>query len=215
MDDRGGSSIVRRMALLVGVLAFVGLLAFGLFSKAPDTGIDDALAESRAVEPPGFELPVLQEGMGPGVVGPVEGASADGSVSLDELEGTPVVLNFWASWCVPCREEAAVLERAWRASGDEGVAVIGLNMQDLTEDANAFLREFDVSYPNIRDESNDVAVEWGVTALPETFFVSAEGEVVGHVIGQVSAEQLERGIAAARSGTPIGALSGGDRRPSE
>jgi cytochrome c biogenesis protein CcmG/thiol:disulfide interchange protein DsbE len=91
--------------------------------------------------------------------------------------------------------------------------MLGLNMQDLTGDASDFMREFRISYPNVRDQSDDVAIDWGLAALPETFFIDARGRVVGHVIGAVSGSQLRAGISAARSGQPIGARSGGDRRP--
>jgi len=85
-------------------------------------------------------------------------------------------------------------------------------MQDLTEDARDFMREFGVSYLNVRDQSNPVARRWGVSGLPETFFITGRGNVVSHVIGVISEEQMRAGIAAARSGRPAGLLEGGDRR---
>jgi cytochrome c biogenesis protein CcmG/thiol:disulfide interchange protein DsbE len=133
-------------------------------------------------------------------------------VSLGQLRGTPVVLNFWASWCDPCRAEAPVLERAWARERARGVLFLGLNMQDITDDAHAFTRAARVTYPSVRDESNGVAHRWGVTGLPETFFLSAQGRVVGHVIGAVSPGQLAAGIAAARAGRALGVESGGQRR---
>jgi cytochrome c biogenesis protein CcmG/thiol:disulfide interchange protein DsbE len=124
-----------------------------------------------------------------------------------------VVLNFWASWCIPCREEAPTLERAWRRARAAGILFLGLNMQDFPEDARAFMREFDNTYLNVRDQSNGVARDWGVTGIPETFFITARGRVVGHVIGVVSAAQLRHGIESARRGRPLGSLKGGDRLP--
>jgi len=202
-----------RVAAVLAVALFVALLAYGLIAQAPNTGIDDSLAQAQAAPAPGFELSVLQRGsLGSELEPEVGPALADGSVALDELRGTPIVLNFWASWCVPCREEAPLLDRSWREARDDGVLFVGLNMQDLTEDARAFMREFDVSYLNVRDQSNGSARKWGVIGLPETFFVTPQGEVVSHVIGVISEEQMRQGIAAARSGRPVGALSGGDRR---
>jgi cytochrome c biogenesis protein CcmG/thiol:disulfide interchange protein DsbE len=93
------------------------------------------------------------------------------------------------------------------------VLFLGLNMQDLTAEARAFIRKFENSYLNVRDQSNGVARDWGVTGIPETFFITAEGRVVGHVIGVISAERLSQGVAASRSGRPLGSLEGGDRRP--
>jgi cytochrome c biogenesis protein CcmG/thiol:disulfide interchange protein DsbE len=201
---------------VIAVVLFLALLAYGLATKAPDTGIDDRLDRAQAPPAPAFELPVLQRGsLGPELSAELRGALADGRIAVHELRGTPVVLNFWASWCVPCREEARLLERTWRRQRESGLLFVGLNMQDVTADARAFIREFDNSYLNVRDRSNDVARKWGVTGLPETFFLTARGRVVSHVIGVVSPRQMSEGIAAARSGRPVGSREGGDRRPTQ
>jgi len=198
-------------ALLAG--GFVALLVYGVLSKAQDTTIDDSLARSRAVPAPAFELPVLQPGAaGSPAAMRAAPALADGRLALRELRGTPVVLNFWASWCVPCREEAPALERGWREQGRRGVLFLGLNMQDITDDARAFIRDFGLTYPNVRDRGNEVARRYGATGLPETFFISATGNVVAHVIGVVSAQQLRDGVAAAQAGRPLGVKEGGERR---
>jgi cytochrome c biogenesis protein CcmG, thiol:disulfide interchange protein DsbE len=203
-----------RAAGLVVVGLFIALLAYGLAKQSPKTDIDDALARGEPVRAPGFELPVLERGsLGPVLETRLRAVLADGRVALDELRGTRVVLNFWASWCVPCREEAPTLERAWRRVRGQGVLFLGLNMQDFPEDARAFIGEFDNSYLNVRDQSNGVARDWGVTGIPETFFITRRGRVVGHVIGVVSPDQLREGIASARRGRPLGALTGGDQRP--
>lgn len=214
--NRSSAGVGGRVARAVGMLtaaAFVALLAYGLLAQAPQTGIDDSLARSESPPAPGFDLPVLHEGS----LGPLErglaDATRDGRIDLTELRGTPVVLNFWASWCIPCREEAPILEREWRRARDGGVLFVGLDMQDVTEDARDFIAEFDITYLNVRDQRKDVARRWGVTGIPETFFVTRDGKVVGHVIGAVTAKQLRRGIAAAREGRVLGATSGGARLP--
>jgi cytochrome c biogenesis protein CcmG, thiol:disulfide interchange protein DsbE len=202
--------VIAVLSLIAGLLA---LVVYGLTASSPDDSIDSRLAERRAAEAPALELPVLQQGsLGP-LSDELRPALADDRLALGELPGIPVVLNFWASWCPPCRSEAPLLERTWRSMRGEGVVMLGLNMQDLTGDARDFMREFHVSYPNVRDQSDDVAIDWGVAALPETFFIDARVRVVGHVIGAVSDSQLRAGIAAARSGKPVGVRSGGDRRP--
>ena len=199
--------------MLTGVVALVGLLAFGLLTTAPNDTIDQSLADGKPVAAPGFELELLQEGRLPaGLARDVEPALADGTVRLDELRGTPVVLNFWASWCVPCREEAPLLAGSWRRYGSRGVLFVGLNMQDATEDAEEFMREFDNDYLNVRDPSDATAREWGVTGIPETFFITPRGDVVSHAIGVVSPEQIQAGIAATRSGQAVSPLSGGAQR---
>ena len=190
-------------ALAVGL--FVALLAYGIATQSPDTDIDDRLRRGETAPAPSFELSVLERGQGPA-------ALADGRLALSELRGTPVVLNFWASWCPPCRTEAPVLEQSWRDNRND-VLFLGLNMQDLTGEARDYLADFGNTYPHVRDPSNDVARDWGVTGLPETFFLSSSGDVVGHVIGAASSEQLRDGIAAATRGRVAGARQGGDRRP--
>jgi cytochrome c biogenesis protein CcmG/thiol:disulfide interchange protein DsbE len=202
------------LAALLLVVLFVALLAYGLTTTGVDTTIDSRLSESRAPRAPAFELPVLQQGApGRELRRTVTDAAGDGTVALAELRGRPVVVNFWASWCPPCRTEAPLLERRWRRGRGGGVVFLGLNMQDLTGDARDFIDEFDISYLNVRDKGNDVATEWGVSALPETFFVDARGRVVGHVVGAISRRQLAAGIAASRAGRVLGQRSGGESRP--
>ena len=199
---------------VTAVIAFIALLTYGLLTSAPDQTIDDALARAETVPAPGFKLDILDAGRPPAKLRVVvERAAADGRLSLAELRGTPVVLNFWASWCDPCRQEAPVLERGWQRAGREGVLYVGLNMQDITTDARQFLREFDVSYPNVREPDDRTARRYGLTGLPETYFISAGGEVVSHVIGAIDDEQLRRGVAAARRGRPESTIEGGERQP--
>jgi cytochrome c biogenesis protein CcmG/thiol:disulfide interchange protein DsbE len=199
---------------LLGFLAatgFIGLLTYGLIAQAPDRTIDDALAANQAAEAPGFNLDVLTDGR-PGPLSEAWGrASQDRKVDLAELRGTPVVLNFWASWCDPCREEAPLLQRGWENARPRGVLFLGLNMQDVREDARDFLREFRQDFPNVRDPDRGSARRWGVTGIPETFFISRSGKVVGHVIGTVTRQQLADGVQAALSGQPLEAAQGGSQ----
>lgn len=195
------------------VAAVLALLFYGLTTQGPNTTIDDALAASHAIPAPSYDLAVLREGNpGPLLADPLRPVLADGRVSSDELRGRPYVLNFWASWCVPCREEAPRLQRAWREARGDGMLFVGLDMQDITEDAKHFMDTFRVDYLNIRDPSNDIARKYGVTGVPETFFISARGEVVAHVIGVVSEKQLAAGMAAAKAGRPQPAREGGARK---
>lgn len=203
---------LRRAVLVLGAMLPIGLLAFGLAIKAPEKGIDQALAEGRRSPAPDFRLKVLQAGSLPPALRTQRGVLGRDDLTLSDLRGSPIVLNYWASWCLPCREEAPLLERGWTRFGRRGVVFLGLNMQDLTQDARGFIREFGISYPNVRDQSDRTARKWGVTGLPETFFVDRRGGVVGHVIGVIGREQLEAGIEAAQRGRPLQAGQGGDRR---
>jgi cytochrome c biogenesis protein CcmG/thiol:disulfide interchange protein DsbE len=210
---RGGLRLVLRLLGIGLALAFVALLAYGLTTKATDASVDEALSRGEAVAAPGFDLVPLAGGRPRDLTRPWQKAAADGRVRLEELRGTPVVLNFWASWCDPCRAEAPVLERGWRAAERQGVLFLGLNQQDVREDARDFLYQFAITFPHVRDPGKDSARAWGVTGIPETFFISARGDVVGHVVGAVSEQQLEAGVAAALTGRPGGVKKGGDRRP--
>lgn len=211
--ERSPLRLVGRIAAALIGVAFVALLAYGLVTKSPDRTVDDGLRKTGSVAAPALSQPVLERGdLGEPLRSRVGGVLSAPRVSLGQLRGTPMVLNFWASWCDPCRAEAPVLERAWERERARGVLFLGLNMQDITDDAHAFTRAARVTYPSVRDQSNGVAHRWGVTGLPETFFLSAQGRVVGHVIGAVSPGQLAAGIAAARAGRALGVESGGQRR---
>ncbi len=207
-------SVALRVAGIATAALFVALLVYGVLSKPSDTTIDDSLARGDPPPAPDFELDLFARGFpGPALSPLVTRAAADGRIALQELTGRPVVVNYWASWCVPCREEAPLLEQTWQQVRNGGVVVLGLNMQDVTDDARAFMREFSITYPNVRDPTNRTARDWGVTGLPETFFISPRGKVVGHVIGVVSPQQLRAGITAARAGRPTASGQGGARRP--
>lgn len=202
------------LVAITAVVAFVGLLAYGLLAKATDTTIDDALSRGIAPPAPGFMLEVLNAGDDAAVrrTG-ANGALSDGQLDSVELRGVPFVLNLWASWCQPCQQEAPVLEQGWRQLGGRGVLFVGLDMQDLSGDAQDFLKSNDITYPTIREPSNDVAKSYGATGIPETYFVDGDGRVVAHAIGVVSAAQLQAGVRAATQGRVLGTLSGDQFAP--
>ena len=110
-------------------------------------------------------------------------------VELRSLRGQPVVVNFWASWCVPCRREMRALEAAHRELGDR-VAFVGVNHQDSRTAALALLDETDVSYPSGRDPSGDVALDYGLRGLPSTVFVAPDGELLATWLGPVDTDGL-------------------------
>jgi cytochrome c biogenesis protein CcmG/thiol:disulfide interchange protein DsbE len=108
-----------------------------------------------------------------------------GTVRLSSLKGRPVMVNFWASWCVPCREEAPLLEQTWQRYQDKDLAFLGVNIWDSETNARAFMREFGITYPNAIDADGKVAIDYGLHGVPETFFVDRQGRLASKYIGPV------------------------------
>jgi len=141
----------------------------------------------------------------PGGGRPVQGDSApdfslvlfDGSeVSLSNLRGQVVVLNFWASWCDPCRQEASDLQKVWEMYEGKGVVFLGLSYKNAEEDSRAFVKELGITYRNGADDPRGkISRAYGVTAVPETFVIDAEGKVAWVYIGEVQADELVQRLA--------------------
>lgn len=116
------------------------------------------------------------------------------TISLEDLRGKGVVLNFWASWCAPCRDEAPLLEAMWRREKENGIVFIGLDYLDQEPAAKAYLAEFDITYPNGPDLQSAAARRYGIKGVPETFFIDADGMiqevVVGPIVNQAQLEAL-------------------------
>ena len=117
-------------------------------------------------------------------------------VSLSALRGQVVVINFWASWCPPCREEAAYLERSWRAYRGEGVVFIGVDYADTDREALAYIDEFDITYPNGPDIGTRISQAYRIQGVPETFFVAKDGSLRGVKIGPLASPELEEKLDA-------------------
>jgi cytochrome c biogenesis protein CcmG/thiol:disulfide interchange protein DsbE len=107
-------------------------------------------------------------------------------IRLSELRGKVVVINFWASWCEPCRDEAAFLEQAWRQYKDRGVVFIGVNYVDSETSARAYLKEFGITYFNGPDIGSEIYQRFRAKGVPETYFIGKDGNVYGNVIGPIT-----------------------------
>ncbi len=108
-----------------------------------------------------------------------------GSFSLTEQRGRVVVVNFWASWCIPCRDEAPTLERTWRKYKDRGVVFVGVDYVDSEREAQAFIKEFGITYPNGPDLGTDISRRYHMQGVPETYFVGKDGQLYGNHIGPI------------------------------
>jgi cytochrome c biogenesis protein CcmG/thiol:disulfide interchange protein DsbE len=115
-------------------------------------------------------------------------------LSLSDLRGKPVVLNVWASWCDPCREEAPAIERVWQQYQDRGVVFVGIDIWDSEADGKGFIERFGLTYPNGPDAAGNIGKQYGVTGVPETFLIGKDGKVARKFIGAVSERQLAASV---------------------
>lgn len=128
-------------------------------------------------------------------------------ISLNDLRGKVVFLNFWASWCPPCRAEARDLEEAWQKYKDKKIVFLGIDIQDTEAAALAFLKEFEITYLNGRDASGKISIDYGVWGIPETFFIDPEGRITYKHVGDLGLpiitsklDEAQRGFISAKEG---------------
>jgi len=188
-----------RLLLQASALALVALLLGLLVQRTLAQGagphlVSEVKAGNRPLAPD-FELDVIWPHA---ETWPAELRSglSDGELSLRELRGYPVVMNFWASWCEPCKAEAPRLTSSAEAHAGE-VVFLGVDVQDFKSDARRFLERYETNYVSVRDGGGRLYSEYGLTGLPETYFLDSGGRIVAHVLGEISRAQLEDGIETA------------------
>jgi cytochrome c biogenesis protein CcmG/thiol:disulfide interchange protein DsbE len=124
-----------------------------------------------------------------------------GTLSLASLRGKVVAINFWASWCGPCRDEAPLLQRAWTENRAKGLVVLGVDANDYSGDARRFVRRHGLTYPILHDAHGSTLGHWGVPGLPTTFVVDRGGRVVAKVVGGLrvgdNSQSFSREVAVA------------------
>jgi cytochrome c biogenesis protein CcmG, thiol:disulfide interchange protein DsbE len=163
----------RTFAVFIAVLAVIGLLGYGLLNKSAE-----ALEPGEPV--PATPLPKLEGG---------------GNGSVADYRGRWVLVNVWASWCNPCRDESPALERFYRAHRDQRFTILGIDTNDLSDDALSFIRKYRITYPQLRDGNGDFSQEeLGTTGVPESFLVGPDGRLVLHRLGPVTAEYLDSNV---------------------
>jgi cytochrome c biogenesis protein CcmG/thiol:disulfide interchange protein DsbE len=168
-----------KRSLVVAVLA--GIVALFAWALSREQTLASPLIGKPA---PAFSMPLY---------------AADSTISLAGLRGTPVVLNFWASWCLSCRDEARVLEAGWQRHGP-GVAFVGIAVNDEADAAKAFIRRYGKTYLLGADVDGSAAVDYGLYGVPETFFIGRDGTILGRHIGPLSTEELDQRIAELERG---------------
>ena len=161
----------------IAAAALVGLLAYGLVAKHSDTTLDDAVAKGQRPAAPVSALPWLQK---------------TGSGSLADYKGKVVVLNVWASWCDPCREEMPLLQKTHEAIKSKGGVVLGVDTQDASGNAKEFLDEVKASFPSVRDKDRSYGSKFGVNGYPETFLIDRQGRVAALRRFPVTQEWLDQ-----------------------
>jgi cytochrome c biogenesis protein CcmG, thiol:disulfide interchange protein DsbE len=162
----------RLVALIVGaaMLALLALMIWGIGRQAAGSVGQVPVAVRPA---PSFAIQLFD----------------GGTFDLSTMQGKPVLVNFWASWCIPCEDEAPTLERVSRAYRDR-IAFIGVDVQDTDASAKEFVRRFGVSYPNGPDPSGSISVEYGMSGVPESYFVDRDGKIVRKWQGPLDDQRL-------------------------
>jgi cytochrome c biogenesis protein CcmG/thiol:disulfide interchange protein DsbE len=174
----------RKLLILYGVslVNVVLLVVFltQLLTPAPKTSSDPLVGHPA----PDFSLTLLH---------PQNNTSM---LSLSELKGRPVVLNFWASWCAPCKEELPLLEQTWRQLQAQGTDVVflGIDFQEARSDAASFLQGYHITYPIVLDGDGAVTLKYGMTALPQTVFINRAGEIATRIPGELTSQTLSTSL---------------------
>jgi cytochrome c biogenesis protein CcmG, thiol:disulfide interchange protein DsbE len=168
------------IAVICVLGALLALLAYGLAQNEPDRAVDEALARGERKDAPALELPRLGGG---------------GRAALADYRGQIVVLNFWASWCKPCRDESPLLQRWHRRIKARGGTVLGVDILDVTGRAQEFIDEYGLTYPMLKDKDGEGLEQFGVVAYPETFVIDRQGRIAAVRRGPVDDDFMETSVA--------------------
>ena len=161
------------LCVCIVFLIFAAFMSFGLVNRQSVTSMS-------GLTHVGKDMPVI------------DGISFDREkIYLSSKSMTPVIINFWASWCAPCVDEAPVLQQAWEEYRDQGVLFVGVNFQDDSPTARQHVSHFGITYPNIEDSGGLISIDYGVIGIPVTFFVDPGGVVSGRYVGSIPKSQLD------------------------
>ncbi len=173
------NSTLRNIIVIGSVVAILGVLAAGLLKPAQEGNKSTALLEGKAA--PVFDLAMIN----------------GGRIQLEQFKGKPVVLNFFASWCVPCKDEAPMLSQAAVEYSKKGVVFLGIAYNDKEDKAREFANTYDLGFPILMDDSSDAgrtSVKYALFGVPETFFIDKDGIVQKHHPEPITRAKLEAGL---------------------
>ena len=180
---------VRKRRIIIFLLlslfsvALLALLGSQLLIPVQTQGQNGNAGDSPLVghPAPDFTLPALSSHAAP-------------AIHLAGFRGKPMMLNFWASWCVPCQHEAPLLEATWQRVQGQGMVFLGIDFEDTQSDALNFLQQYGITYPNVVDATGSVGINYGVTGVPETFFIDRHGVIIHKVIGELTEQTLQSNL---------------------
>ena len=180
---RGGRLLVLVVLVVVAVVLPAGaaLLDRGQTTRLEPLTPPSSISTAAQAYPPGPPAPALR----------LQGLDGR-QVALAALRGRPVVVNFWATWCDPCKSESPTLQRLWEEYRKRGVVFVGVDFNDVAGDARRFVRKKGLTYPMVRDRAGSVANRYDLTGVPETFVVDRRGRVVEHFKGPIDVRDTER-----------------------
>ena len=170
-------------------IGLLSLLAWQLLTPAQSshgTGnstVSNVIATLKGRPAPNFTQPALSDQRIP-------------PISLANYKGKAVVLNFWASWCSPCQDEASLFQAEWQTVQSRNIVFLGVDFQDTQADGLTFLRKYHITYPNIADAIGVTAAAFGLSYTPTTYFINSKGIVVNSIAGELTAQQLSQNVQA-------------------
>lgn len=164
------------LVVMLAAVLMVAVVGWGIYQN------EQSQPESGPA--PDFDLPLL---------------GAEGNFKLSDYRGEVVVINFWGSWCGPCRVEAPMLQQMYEDYQSQGVVFLGIAVKDIERDSLAYIEEFGITYPNVMDKGGQTEKDYRTQGVPETFVVGKDGEIVEFFFAQPRESDLRAAIEKAIS----------------